>query len=309
MNPTPITDPTTPRILHTWQVTVTREVSETAPEVVNGQTVQVTRKVQKPVETRMALRDLTRQERRGADLFRAKRTAHYVKDHGLLLASELTNRLINTTGGVLTEKEKERVEKLRARHAELDLEIVRAKDDVERQKSLQREQANVRTELLTLNAINEQLYAQTAEAKAESDLSNWVTFHVTLIDRSAGGAATPDWKPYFEGDTFEKREAWLWDLEERKDEFYIAAAQKIASYTFWFNKGADSAEAFKLFDEELARQDQARREVEEEHALAKEEVLIDKLIAEAAAVAEPVAAPPAQPETVPTGAPPTVLVA
>src|SRR5690606_13619807 len=101
--------------------------------------------------------------------FLASQTSHYVKDHGLLLASELTNRLINTTGGVLTDKEKSRVEQLRERHVQLEMDLARLSSDspdaADERARLTRELTNVRAELINLNAINEAVYAQTAEAK------------------------------------------------------------------------------------------------------------------------------------------------
>lgn len=270
------------KILHAWNVTIDREVDETNTESVNGQMLPVTRKVTKPISTRMGLRALTRKEARAADLFRAARTAHYVKDHGLLLAHELTNRLINTTGGVLSDKQTERVEQLRERHATLDADLARSIHEPEDVRArLTKELATVRAELINLNAINESLYSQTAEAKAEADLNNWVTFHVIVIDR--GGPATPRWEAYFEGASFDAREEHMWKLDESKDEFYSAAVPKIATYVYWYNKGADSAEQFKLMDDELARQVEARKQAD--------------LAADAALAATPAAADVPEPAT------------
>lgn len=249
------TSPDNLKILHTWPISVTRTFSKTAPEQVNGQTLSVTREVTEPVITRFALRDLTRKERRAADLFLASRTAHYVKDHGLLLASELTNRLINTTGGVLTDKEKTRVEELRARHAKLDMDLALTVSTAspEEKDRLQKELTNVRAELINLNAINEAVYSQTAEAKAQTDQSNWIIFHTIMIERSGR------WQQYFEGDTFEKKEAAMWALEEANDELYNAALSSLSTFAYWFGRGVDTPEGFKLIQEEIDRQAEARK--------------------------------------------------
>lgn len=258
-------DTTAPRFLHTWNVTLDRMVDETVEEEMNGQTVKVTRKVSKPVATRMGLRMPTRRELRAAELFQASRTAHYVKDCGLLLTAELTNRLINTTGGVLTDKEKSRIEQLRARHVELDMDLARGATTLsqEEKQKIQKELANVRSELINLNAINEAVFSQTAEAKAQNDLSNWFTFMLIMVDRGTEGA--PRWVPYFEGqgstmeETYKVREDFMWKLEETEDEFYNAAVHSIATYVYWLNKGADTPEAFKLMDEELKKQAETRQ--------------------------------------------------
>lgn len=275
---TPLYTPPDPRILHSWSVTVNRTVKETAPETVNGQVLQVTRDVVKPVTTRMALRDLTRKERRAAELFIATRTAHYVKDHGLLLASELTNRLINTTGGVLTDKEKARIETLRERHAALDADLARSLNATpEAKASIQRELATVRTELINLNAINEAVYNQTAEAKAQGDLNNWLTYNLTLVEEAGR------WQPFFKGETFEAREASQWAMEDAKDAFYEAALQKIVTYTFWYNRGVDTTEAFKLMEDEM----EAQRVASEAARKAADDAAAAAKASEAAQVAEP----------------------
>lgn len=287
-------EPTNIKILHEFTVTIDRETDETTTETQNGQPVTITRKVKKPVATKMALRDLTRKERRAADLFQASQTAHYVKDHKLLLASELTNRLINTTGGVLTEKEKDRVEQLRARHVSLELDISR-ENEPEKRKGLQNEQATIRTELISLNAINESVYSQTAEAKAQADLNNWLIFRLIMIDR--GGK----WVPYFEGDgnteteVFRKREEFMWDLEEKNDEFYAKAMQPMVTYTYWFSNGVNTPEGFAAMEAELKVQKDAR----EAEAAAKVAAA-----AAATAAATPHVAPQATPhvEPVPTAA-------
>lgn len=266
------TEISNPRLLHTWSVTIERTVDETAKEEVNGQSVIVTRKVRKPVTTRMGLRMPTRREMRAAELFQAGRVAHYVKDCGLLLSAELTNRLINTTGGVLTDREKSRIEQLRARHIELDMDLARGVMTLtsEEKEKIQRELASVRSELINLNAINEAVYSQTAESKAQNDLNNWLTFMLIVVDR--GTAENPRWTPYFEGqgatldETYRLREESMWKLEEDNDEFYSAAVQSIATYIYWLNKGADTPESFRMMDEEMKKQLDGRREQREGEA-------------------------------------------
>jgi hypothetical protein len=269
------------RILHSWTVTVNRAVPKTTPEVVNGQTVSVTRDVIEPVTTRFALRDLTRKERRAADVFLASRTAHYWKDHGLLLAAELTNRLTNTTGGVLTDREKGRIEQLREKHAQLDNDLARlaaipagstSEETAAERKRLQTELTSVRTELINLNAVNESVYSQTADHKAQSDQSNWVLFHTVLIERAG------KWHAYFEGETFDQMEAAMWAFEDARDALYLAALPLFSTYAYWYTRGVDTPDGFKLIEEELAKQAAAAKEAAE------------KAAAEAKAAAQPAVA-------------------
>lgn len=243
-------------LLHIWDVTVDREVPESGDEVVNGQKVTVTRQVKKSVVTRMALRELGRRESKTAELFRASRIAFYSKPpHNLLLASELTNRLINTTGGVLTDREKARVEELRAKHVQLDMDLSRGATTLTavEKDAIQKELATVRAELLNLQAINEDLYSQTADAKAQADLSNWMMFNLIVIEKDG------KWVPYFEGDTFEKKEEFMWSLEDAKDPLYLAAVDGIVTAVYWLSKGVNTPEGFKLIAEEMKKQQEAEK--------------------------------------------------
>ena len=56
------------KILHEWTISQKKTVDETGPETINGQIVQVTRKVEKDVITKMALKSATRRELHAAAL-------------------------------------------------------------------------------------------------------------------------------------------------------------------------------------------------------------------------------------------------
>lgn len=283
------TIPSDVKILHEWTVTIDQLVDESVKATLaGGQIIDTVRKVPKPVEVKMALRDLSRKERRSAQRFYDSRVAYYHREHKLLLASELTNRLSNTTGGVLTDRQKQRVEQLTERHATLDNDLARlaaSNATAEARDAVQKELRAVRTELLNLNALNEQLYASTAEANAQNDQNSWVTYHTILVHKDG------KWAPFFPGqgatemETFEQREEAMWKLEETNDPVYLAATQKIALVVYWFNRGVNTPEGFKLMEEELTKQLEAGKAEETKAAAPATE--------SAAEVAEPsVAATP-----------------
>lgn len=242
-----------PKLLHIWEISLDQTVDETTTETRDGQPVTITKKVTKPVATRMALKQPARRELRDAELFGAARISFYV-NKGLLLSSVLTNKLLNLTGGVLSENEKSRLEQLRAKSAELEMDMARSINSSEEDKAkLRSDLASIRTELVNLNSINQSVYSQTAEAKAQNDLNSWIIYTLTLIER--GGK----WASYFEGDTFEAKEEFMWKLEDAKDEFYGRAAEKIATYAHFFNLGARTPEDFKAIEDELKRQLEASK--------------------------------------------------
>lgn len=269
---------TDPKLLHIWDITLEREQDETGPETVNGQTVTVTRKVKKPVVTRMALKHPTRRELRAAELFYGKEFNRFVQ-MGFLPRSIMVNKHLDLSGGVLSEKERGHAEKLTRKYVELETDLARlatADGVVEEKRRLQDAMAGIRAELTNLNAANEAIFSQTAEAKAQNQLSTWFAMFLVLIERAG------KWTPYFEGDTYEAKEEFMFQLEEKSDEFYLAATDKIAAYTYWFNRGADTPESFKAMDEEMAKQLAATK-------AARETAAADELAAKAAAdkVSEP----------------------
>ncbi len=248
------------KILHKWTVDQTKEVERPVTETINGQVLQVVRPVKETVTTKMAIRALKRQEQRAVGVFRASRISYYSRPpHSLLSTTELRNRVVNTSGGVLTEKEHALAATLRTKHVELDMALAAGATNLsaEDKKKIQDELTTVRSDLINLNAINEAVYANTAEAFAENDANNWLLFALIMVERDG------KWVQYFEGADFDSRESFMFALEEGKDPFYLLALDRITTYAYWYGRGVDSPEAFKLLDEELAKLSAAKTKKEE----------------------------------------------
>lgn len=238
----------TTKILHEWTIFQTKEVDETGPETINGQVVQVTRKVKKDIPTKMALKAPTRRELRAAELHYGKEFNRYVT-LGFLPRSILVNKHLDLTGGVLSQKERIQAAKLAEKHAQLESDLVRCLSEPEEIKAkIRNELVAVRTEMSDINSSNEAVFNHTAEAKAQSSLNNWFIYNLIMIDEAG------KWSPYFKGDTFETKEEFMWKLEESDDAFFTLAVDKIATYVQMFNMGLDKPEQFKAMEEELAKQ-------------------------------------------------------
>lgn len=240
---------TTPiKIIHEWTIIQTKEVEETGPEEISGQTVQVTRKVRKEVPTKMALKQATRRELRAAELHYGKEFNRYVT-LGFLPRSILVNKHLDLTGGVLSQKERVQAAKLAERHAQLESDLVRSLNEPEEIKAkIRSELVAVRTEMSDISSANEAVFNHTAEAKAQSSLQNWFIYHLILIDEVG------KWAPYFKGDTFEAKEEFMWNLEETNDPLFALAVDKISTYIWMFNQGLNTTEQFKAMEKELAKQ-------------------------------------------------------
>lgn len=231
------------KILHQWKVEIEKVVDETTTEVRDGQTVTITRKVKKPVATAMAIKQPTRRELRQAELFYGKRYNWYINE-GFVPSSIMANKHLNLTGGILSDKQKGRMEALLEKQVQLENDLARSLSTSPEDKArYQKELAATRSELVNLYSINQAAFAQTADKRAERDLSDWFSYHLILIDRNG-------WQPYFEGETFDKKEEYMWKLEESNDEFYNAAIPKISTYVQFFAMGVDTPEKFKLAEAE-----------------------------------------------------------
>lgn len=244
--------PTNIKILHEWTTSLEKDVDDTVTETRDGQEVKVTRKVKKSVATRFALKQPTRRELRIAELFYGTEFNRFVT-MGFLPRSILVNKHLDLTGGVLSGKERDHVSKLVMRNAELEKDLIRALNEPEEVKvKIQAEIAGIRTEISNLNAANESVFSQTAEVKAQNQLAQWFAFYLVHIERNS------KWEPFFEGDSFDKKEEYMWKLEEDNDELYAKSVQQMLTYIHFYNMGANKPEQFKLIDEELKKQHDAK---------------------------------------------------
>ncbi len=260
---TPATAPSDLLLLHTWTVTVEKDTPETTTETRDGQSVTVTKTVKRPVVTRFALKQPTRRELRAAEKFYGREYSRLITD-GHITRQAMETKHLNLTGDVLSEKERARMVDLRRQIIETENDLARGHNAPADEKAkLQDKLAAARTEFTNLQALHESIFAQTAEVKAQNQLSTWFSLFLVLVER--GGR----WVPFFEGEKFEDREECLFKMDEARDPLYLAATDKISVYVYWFNRGVDTPEAFKAMDEEMEKQLAAGRAKAEADAATK----------------------------------------
>lgn len=236
------------KLLHEWEVLTDKEVQETSTEVRDGQSVTISRTVVKQTPTKMGLKQPTRRELRSAELFYGKEFNRFIT-MGFLPRSILINKHLNLTGGVMSEKERTRVVQLTEKHTELENDLVRALNESEEVKrKIRDELVAVRTELADINSSNESIFNQTAEKKAENQLNIWFSLFLIYISRDG------KWVPYFEGETFDAKEEFMFKLEETGDKFYSLALDRISTYVYFYTMGVTTPEQFKAVDLELKKQ-------------------------------------------------------
>lgn len=248
------------KLLHEWTVSINKEVDETGPEIINGQTVQVTRKVTKEVQTKFAIKLPTRRELKAAELFYGKEFNRFFS-MGFMPRSIIVNKHMDLSGGVMSEKERNHIADLFKKSVDLESDLARmatvsAEDSAK--KAIEAKLAAIRTEIVNVQMANESVFSQTADARAQSQLNTWFALFLTVVNKDN------KFIPYFEGDSFEQKEEFMWTLEDKDDEVYNNAVPSISKYVNIFISGGDTPEKFKKtldwIDNEAKKQLDSRSE-------------------------------------------------
>jgi hypothetical protein len=268
-------DNTAIKILHEWTVNIKRQVEETGPETINGQTVQVTRKVDKDTLVKFAIKLPTRRELKAAELFYGKEFNRFFS-MGFIPKSILINKHMDLSGGIMSEKERNHVAELVKKSVDLETDLIRIAATGEGKDSkgkIEAKLATIKSEIVNLQVANESVFSQTADAKAQSQLNTWFALFLTLTEKNGR------WHPYFEGETFEQKEEAMWKFEEDQDDLYKNAVESISKHANIFISGGDTPEKFKLalnwLDKEAASQLASSENLENKEADVKTEVAAD----------------------------------
>ena len=268
-------DNTAIKILHEWTVNIKRQVEETGPETINGQTVQVTRKVDKDTLVKFAIKLPTRKELKAAELFYGKEFNRFFS-MGFIPKSILINKHMDLSGGIMSEKERNHIAELVKKSVDLETDLIRISATGEGKDSkgkIEAKLATIKSEIVNLQIANESVFSQTADAKAQSQLNTWFALFLTLTEKNGR------WHPYFEGETFEQKEEAMWKFEEDQDDLYKNAVESISKHANIFISGGDTPEKFKLalnwLDKEAASQLASSENLENKEADIKTEVAAD----------------------------------
>ena len=196
-------------------------------------------------------------------------------------------------------KERDQIVRLSHRHAELEQDLLRASSQPEAEKQKIMDQlAAIRVEISNVNAANESVFSQTAEAKATNQLTQWLTLFLVYIEK--GGK----WVPYFEGggnttqEQFNAKEEFMFQLEEKDDPFYLKVIEKALIYVHYLARGANKPEHFKEIDKELAKQHEASVKAQKDAEEARAKLQAEGEAADKAATQQ-VETPQATPEVTP----------
>jgi hypothetical protein len=276
--------------LHSFTVTLDKEVSETTTREENGQTITVTSKVTKPLAYTILLKEPSRSEKNELALFKDV-TYGYAIDKGLVTKLKMQQKLGKSDPtNPLSEDEDKNLSALSVRLQELEADYLRLNSSTtpetmetkERKEKILLEYLVLRKKIEDMNTSYQSVYAHTAENYTQTKMLTWLTLFLTYVkDPTNLSDSVP--RPMFLGNDYDSKEEKLGELEDAEDPLYLKALEKLPTYWMLYLFGrANKPDDFKEIEESWEKEKKLREEME-----ARAKVEAEK----AAVVAEPVAAP------------------
>ena len=106
----------------------------------------------------------------------------------------------------------------------------KTKGDEEKSKGLINKIAESRREIIDIETSYASLFNHTADVKAQNRVIMWYVLNLTYIARGE-----EDSELFFEGETFEEKESYYYDLDEKNDPLYSLIQSKIATFmSYWY---------------------------------------------------------------------------
>lgn len=220
-------------------------------ETVDGKTIttETTEIVESPVK--IIFKRPNRSEERDADLFYAKRSTYYV-EQGLMTKAMLINKY-KDSGGFLSKKASKDILDSVKRQSEITEEIALLKADGKKLSAKKKEKVEaLETEFASfgridaeLQAYQESIMAQTADAKATDDLFYWYMLNFTHFQRG-----DDDVEAFFRGDDFESKLASLDEMEENPSDYHKEVTKKVnlIAYLWLYNRGVETEKFKEVID-------------------------------------------------------------
>ena len=234
-----------------YETTVKKVVQVVKKEttVKDGKTIETSTPIKSIKDIKVAILKPDRRRFKEADIFYARALSKYLKE-GLLPTSLVQKRYAND-GGPLSENEKNAVNAMREKYAELQTEYFSMKEPLSDENKTRRaeimlEMNSIANTLRDIQSAYSSLFENTADAKAKSDVIEWWIVQISYIDEDETGYKSL----YGEGD-FESRMKTLETLETKEDDFTNEVIKKLSYFiSFWFTIGNRyNAEDFKSAEE------------------------------------------------------------
>ena len=228
------------------------EKSHTRKNKKTGEETKVTKKVKEKVPVQFRIKRPSRRELEDGELEYSVEMSNCIK-RGILTKAMLYKKY-SDTGGVWSEEDAQDYGKLYRKIFDIQneyarLETVDKKTEKQKEKldKLKDELAETRRQIVDAESAMQSLFDHTADIKAQNRLLLWYTLMLTHIQREDDEEPIP----YFTGEGFEQRLEDYYLKEDELSDFYSAAVKKITTIlAFWFFNQASTPDEFnKLIDD------------------------------------------------------------
>jgi hypothetical protein len=251
------------KILHSFVVEVPRTVEEVSTETKNGQTITIKSQVSKKVPYTIVLKEPTRRNKADLGLFYGKTYSVALTEHGLVPRALVVQKFLKDPNSPLHQDGDKNVAKMYEQLGEIRNDYLRIKtlpdsdENKTRVEELSVEYSSLQRKVMDIESSYQSLFANTAESYAQNRMISWLVLMLSYIQKEGSPVASTneaDYRPMFDGKDFDKKEEVSYDLEEKKDDVFLAAIEKLSSFWGLYAMGqVSSAEGFKAVEEEYAR--------------------------------------------------------
>ena len=240
--------------IYSFKVHLVEEVDEKTKEKrKNKETgkqeeVEDTKKVKKKVPHEIILKEPGRRQLEDADMEYSIEISRCVKK-GILTKAMLAKKY-SDTGGILTEKDAQRLIDLYGELAELEREAstlgIKIGDKVpaksnEKSKEIHGKLALTRRDIVNLESSYQSLFNHTADIKAQNRVILWYIVNLGYVKKE--GDKEP--RQIFEGDTFEEKVDGYYEQDERGDDLFNVTHPKLAALvSYWYFSASPTKEEF-----------------------------------------------------------------
>jgi len=243
--------------IYSFTVNTTEEVEEKTKEKrKNEETgaeeeIEVSKKIEKEIPHEIFIKQPSRRQLEEADMEYSIEISRCIKK-GILTKAMLAKKY-SDTGGILTEKDANRLVDLYSQLADLEMEMAKSgthpTDDTKKAKGLGGKLAMTRREIVDLESAYQSLFNHTADIKAQNRVILW--YMVTLAHIQKEGVEKP--VPLFDGKEFEDRIDSYYDQDEKEDKLFRAFSSKLAAIiSYWYFSEKPTQKEFDDIIDDLA---------------------------------------------------------
>jgi hypothetical protein len=212
--------------IYEFKVSKIEQVDETKKQNIDGEEVEVTKKVEKSVEHKFFVKSPGRNLKDEAQLFYCAAVTKALKA-GLMSVTMLSKRYSNDDG-IYSEKEKSEIDKLQEdfkkttdERIEINKSKKKTKDQKAREEELDKEISAIGDRIIDFSIKEQGLYANTAEVYAQNQtIMYWIAFLCQNSDET----------PYFGTGSFNERVDKYDEIEESDDDPF--SKEVINKFTF-----------------------------------------------------------------------------